>query len=225
MKIVLKYTNNSYDKNFIKNIKTDIKYTNNPTYFIENIIFRKNKVEIFVGDSDYENSILSLKSETVPPSHNLGGGIIIKTKDNKYLLTIRGGQVSFGHGMVNISAGGAFQPDSNNSIKDPMFINKSILKEVEEELSPEIAKSLSLTFLGIIYDENRRNKPDICFHGQSNLTSNQITNLINNNKNREIEFLRFFFIEEKLLLKKKLNYKNVILVEKFIDLIKKNKLY
>lgn len=95
-----------------------------------------------------------------------------------------------------VSAGGEFQPDGNKTIEKKDFLEYSILKEVDEELHEKVADSLSIKFLGLFFDSHLKNKPNLCFLGNSSLSSNEMQKLRLNNKERDIKFSELFFIKE-----------------------------
>lgn len=202
MKYKIIHTGKQFNKELIKNLKSNIKFINNPTYYIDNIIMDNKEIKIYVGDSDYENYVLTCLSpnNSKKYSYNLGGSILIKSSDNKYLLTIRGGNVISDRGITNISAGGVFTPNKDLNLNNPKFIEKSIRREISEELSPIINDKLEIKLLGIYFSKSRNNKPDLIFIGESQFDSKELTDIINENKNKDYEFDSFFFLDEKEFL-------------------------
>ncbi len=202
---------NSHWNEFIKD-KTD--YWNGEIIIVNDMDLNNNIVEI--GTTKFSNLIYAKKNQdlTIRP---LFASILLKTKDNKYLI------IKNNHNKINLIGGMADLVD----FKDDVFIpDYCIEREVLEEIGINLKNknqviSYCLKYLKVPVNNENYFSVGLLYVGYLNFTSTDFANYINNNVfDGEIKECYFYNAEECLNLK--LTDNDISYLKEFIELENEN---
>lgn len=132
------------------------------------------KTNIFYNEEIYKKGIRDKEFEELRCDfeNHLGMQCMLKTLDNKYLITKRGKHLVYGAGKSSISFSGAIEGLKTGNIKDNLY--EILFKESEEELGLTKNDYERIKLLGIMEDETRGFKPEMLFLAETFLSSDDV---------------------------------------------------